>query len=98
MRRAWTFGPDDGVPAPVAPYSHAVRLGDQLHVTGQLPIDPMTGGLVVGGIEDQTDTVMRHLQTVLEPCGSSLDEVVQARAYLTSMDLYDGFNRAYAKW
>jgi reactive intermediate/imine deaminase len=95
---ASTFGPDDGIPAPVAPYSHAVRLGPQLFLTGQLPIDPATGGLVAGGIEEQTDAVMAHLQRVLTHCGASLGDAVQARAYLTSMELYEGFNRAYAKW
>src|SRR3954471_23626829 len=98
MKEAWTFGPDDGVPAPVAPYSHAVRHGSQLFLTGQLPIEPQTGELVPGGIEEQTPAVLGHLRTVLEKCGASLGEVVQARAYLTSMTLYDGFNRAYAEW
>ena len=98
MKQAWTFGPADGVPAPVAPYSHAVRHGSQLFVTGQLPIDPATGQLVAGGIEEQTDAVLGHLRTVVERCGASLADVVQARAHLTSMDLYDGFNRVYSKW
>ena len=98
MTEAWTFGPDDGIPAPVAPYSHARRSGSQLFVTGQLPIDPPTGQLVPGGIAEQTDSVMGHLQRVLERCGASLASVVQARVYLTSMELYDDFNVAYAKW
>jgi reactive intermediate/imine deaminase len=98
MARAWTFGTRDGVPAPVAPYSHAVCHGSQLFVTGQLPIDPATGALVPGGIEAQTDAVLGHLRTVVERCGASLGDVVQARAYLTSMELYEEFNRAYAKW
>ena len=72
--------------------------GDTLYVTGQMPIDPSTGGLVDGGIVEQTDAVMGHLQRVLERCGSSLDAVVQARAFLTSMDLYADFNAAYTAW
>jgi reactive intermediate/imine deaminase len=94
----WTLGPADGVPEPVAPYSHAVAYGGLLHVTGQMPIDPVSGLLAPGGIAEQTDAVMRNLQHVLERCGSSLDAVVSLRAYLTSFDDYAAFNAAYAKW
>jgi reactive intermediate/imine deaminase len=69
-----------------------------LFVTGQLPVDPATGALVGGGIRAQTDAVMGNLRRVLELCGASLAAVVQARAYLTSMELYDVFNEAYAPW
>jgi reactive intermediate/imine deaminase len=96
--RCWTFGPADGLPDPIAPFSHAVAHGDVLHVTGQMPIDPRTGLLVAGGISEQTDQVMRLLFRVLELCGSSSGSVVQARAFLTSMDLYPEFNAAYERW
>jgi 2-iminobutanoate/2-iminopropanoate deaminase len=96
--RSWTFGPEQGVPAVIAPFSHAIAHGDLLYVTGQMPIDPATGMLVDGGIVEQTDAVMGILGRVLALCGSSLDSVVQARAYLTSMELYPAFNTAYAAW
>jgi reactive intermediate/imine deaminase len=94
----WTFAPADGVPEPVAPYSHAVAYGDLLHVTGQMPIDPATGLLVPGGVAAQTDAVLGNLQRVLERCGSSLDAAVSVRAYLTSFDDYAEFNAAYERW
>lgn len=94
----WTFSPSDGVPAPVAPYSHAAAYGDLLHVTGQMPIDPATGLLVPGGIAEQTDAVLANLQRVLELCGSSLAATVSVRAYLTSFDDYGDFNAAYEQW
>jgi 2-iminobutanoate/2-iminopropanoate deaminase len=94
----WTFGPDEGVPLPVAPYSHAVAHGGLLYVTGQMPIDPQTGLLAPGGIGAQTDAVMANLARVLELCGASLDAVLMARAYLTSIELYPEFNSAYARW
>jgi reactive intermediate/imine deaminase len=94
----WSFTTADGVPLAVAPYSHAVAHGGLLYVTGQMPLDPVTGDLAPGGITGQTDQVMRNLARVLELCGSSLDSVLQARAYLTSMDLYPAFNAAYAAW
>src|SRR5216684_7637499 len=66
-------------PPPTAPYSHAVRPGDFLFVTGQIPSDPKTGDrLVPGGIVEQTHQVMRNLQTVLAGAGTSLDRVVFA--------------------
>jgi 2-iminobutanoate/2-iminopropanoate deaminase len=96
--KSWNFTPADGVPHPVAPYSHAVSHGGLLYVTGQMPLDPATGELAAGGIEAQTDRVMANLKRVLELCGSSLSGVLQARGYLSSMDLYLGFNAAYERW
>jgi 2-iminobutanoate/2-iminopropanoate deaminase len=96
--RSWTFGPEDGVPAPVAPYSHAVAHGNVLYVTGQMPIDPATGALVAHGVTEQTDAVLANLARVVELCGASLTATVQARAYLTSMADFAEFNAAYEKW
>jgi 2-iminobutanoate/2-iminopropanoate deaminase len=93
-----TFSPTDGVPAPVAPYSHAVRVGPLLFLTGQLPLDPETGDVVGVDVGTQTKAVMANLERVLDLCGAALDDVVQVRAYLTSMDLYDDFNGAYASY
>ena len=92
-----TFGPSDGVPAPVAPYCHAVRAGPLLFLTGQLPLDPSTGELVGGDVAAQTDAVINNLVRVLDLCGASLADVVQTRVYLTSMELYAEFNAAYAR-
>jgi 2-iminobutanoate/2-iminopropanoate deaminase len=96
--QSWTFGAADGVPDPVAPYAHVTEWNGTLHVTGQMPIDPAIGAVVGGGVGPQTDQVMRNLARCLELVGSSLDAVVQARAYITDMALYDGFNAAYARW
>ena len=62
--------PDAPAPPPTAPYSHAVRAGDFLFVTGQMPNDPKTGRVVDGGIEAQTHRVMQNLQIVLAGAGS----------------------------
>lgn len=86
-------------PPPTAPYSHAVRAGDFLFVTGQLPTDPSTGDrLVSGGIEEQTHQVMRNLKTVLAGAGTSLDRVVCARVYLRDFGDYAAMNRIYASY
>jgi len=85
-------------PPPTAPYSHAVRAGDYLFVTGQLGVDPVTGRLVSGGIAAQTHQVMRNLQTVLSGAGASLDRAVFARVYLVNFDDYPVMNGVYASY
>ena len=86
-------------PPPTAPYSHAVRAGEFLFVTGQLPTDPRTGDrLVAGGIEEQTHQVMRNLTTVLAGAGTGLERVVFARVYLVNFADYPAMNRVYASY
>ena len=64
--------PGAPAPPPTAPYSHAVRAGEFLFVTGQMPNDPKDGRIVAAGIEEQTHQVMRNLQTVLAGAGTTL--------------------------
>ena len=86
-------------PPPTAPYSHAVRAGDYLFVTGQLPSDPSTGDrLVAGGIVEQTHQVMRNLQAVLAGAGTRLDRAVFARVYLVNFQDYAAMNGAYVTY
>jgi reactive intermediate/imine deaminase len=85
-------------PPPTAPYSHAVRAGDFLFVTGQLPADPQTGKLVVGAITEQTHQVMRNLQAVLQGAGTSLGRVVFARVYLVNFADYAAMNAVYQSY
>ena len=84
-------------PPPTAAYSHAVRAGDFLFVTGQLGVDPITNQLVAGGIVAQTRQVMQNLQTVLRGAGTSLDRTVMARVYLTNFSNYAVMNAEYAR-
>ena len=86
-------------PPPTAPYSHAVRAGDYLFVTGQMPSDPRTGDrLVAGGIVEQAHQVMRNLQTVLAGAGTSLDRAVFARVYLVNFQDYAAMNGVYVTY
>jgi 2-iminobutanoate/2-iminopropanoate deaminase len=84
-------------PPPTAAYSHAVRAGDWLFVTGQLGVDPATGQLVPGGTVAQCRQVMHNLATVLRGAGSSLDRAVTARIYLTNFADYEAVNAEYAR-
>ncbi|MGV0653032.1 RidA family protein [Mycolicibacterium thermoresistibile] len=95
--RSFTFGPDDGVPPPVAPFAHATAAGPTLYVTGQMPTDT-TGALVGDDIATQTDQVLRNLLRVTELCGGGIADVVQVRAYLLNWSDYEAFNDAYASW
>jgi 2-iminobutanoate/2-iminopropanoate deaminase len=88
--------PDAPPPPPTAAYSHAVRAGDYLFVTGQLGVDPQTGALVPGGTVAQTRQVMRNLETVLRGAGTSLDRAAMARIYLTNFADYPAVNAEYS--
>lgn len=83
-------------PPPTAAYSHAVRAGDLLFVTGQLGVDPLTGALVEGGVTAQTRQVMANLKAVLAGAGTSLDRAVMVRVYLVNFGDYAAMNAEYA--
>lgn len=83
---------------PVAPYSHAVRAGDFLFVTGQLSEDPATGEVIADGIEAQTHRVMKNLKMVLEAAGSSLEKVAMARIFITDFRDYETVNATYQSY
>ena len=86
-------------PPPTAPYSHAVRAGGFLFVTGQLGVDPKTGLLVTGGIVEETQQVMRNLETVVKGAGATLDRVVMTRIYLVNFaGDYATVNRIYESY
>jgi 2-iminobutanoate/2-iminopropanoate deaminase len=83
-------------PAAIGPYSQAVRAGTLLFVSGQVPLDPATGTLVPGGIEEQTRQVLRNLQAILEAAGTSFDAVARTTVYLTDLSDFAAMNAVYA--
>ena len=86
-------------PQKVAPFSHAVRAGDYLFVTGQMPtLKNNNAKLVEGGIEAQTHQVMKNLLEVLNAAGSSLEKVIFARVYLVNFGDFDKMNSVYASY
>lgn len=87
-----------GVPEPVAPFAHAVRWNDVLHVTGQMPTDPATGAVVGGGIRPQTQQVMANLSAVVREAGGDLSNTLMVRAYLLDFADYAAFNAEYERW
>lgn len=86
-------------PPPTAAYSHAVRAGDLLFVTGQLGVDPKTGALVPGGAAEQARQIMENLKTVLRGAGTSLERAVMVRIYLVNFAAdYPAVNAVYASY
>ena len=95
MRRAVTT---DRAPAAVGPYSQAIAASGLIFASGQIPLDPLTGAIVAGGIEEQTRQCLRNLRAVLEAAGSGLDRVVRAGVFLTDLGEFDRMNRVYAEF
>ena len=86
-------------PKKVAPFSHAVRAGELLYITGQMPtLKNDNTKLVQGGIEEQTHQVMKNLIEVLSASGSSIDKVVFARVYLVNFGDFEKMNKVYASY
>ena len=88
----------NAAPGAVGPYVQGVRAGNLLFVSGQIALDPATGTLVDGGIEDQTRRVMENLAAILEAGGSGLDRVVKATVYLTDLGSFEAMNRVYGSY
>jgi len=85
-------------PQAIGPYSQAIKLGDLIFSSGQIPLDPATGKLIEGDIAAQTERVMRNLQAVLEAAGSSLDRVVKTTIYLADMGDFVRVNEVYGSF
>ena len=87
-----------GAPKAIGPYSQAVRAGGFLFCSGQLPLDPSTGKMVDGGIEAQTERVLKNLEAVLNAGGATLRSVVKANVYLVDMGDFPAMNAVYGKF
>ncbi|MDT7906068.1 MAG: RidA family protein [Sulfolobales archaeon] len=85
-------------PRPIGPYSQAIRLGNLLFVSGQIPIDPATNEVVKGGIKEQTERVLENVKAILEAANMTLDDVVMAFVYLSDMADFPQFNEVYSRY
>ncbi len=88
----------DKAPVAVGPYSQAVIAGNLVFCAGQIPLDPATGNLVAGGIEEQTRRVCENIKGVLAGAGTSIDKVVKASVFLKDMNDFAGMNKIYAEY
>ena len=88
----------DRAPAPVGPYSQAVRAGGFVFTSGQIPLDPATGQMVAGDVQAEAEMVFGNLAAVLEAAGTSLDRAVKVLVFLTDMADFGAVNEVYARW
>jgi 2-iminobutanoate/2-iminopropanoate deaminase len=93
QNRGWT--PITVGKPPLGAYSPAVRAGDFLFLSGQVPVDPDTGALIGEEIVEQTHAVLDRIERVLGEAGASLSDVVSVNAYLADINDWDQFNEAY---
>ena len=91
-----------GAPAAVGPYSQAVSTGEGsgaiVHVSGQVPLDPTTGALVVGGVRAQAERVLTSIGAILEAAGLGYDDVVKTTVLLTDIADFAAVNDVYARF
>ena len=85
-------------PTAIGPYSQAIRCGDMIYTSGQIPLDPVTGSVVGDEIRSQAEQVMKNLSAVLTAAGSSLENAVKTTCFLADMADFAAFNRVYATY
>jgi 2-iminobutanoate/2-iminopropanoate deaminase len=90
------FSPD--APKPIGPYSQAVRAGQLLFVSGQVPLDPVTGEIVAGDIAAQARRVFDNIGAVLTAGGRSFNDVVRTTVFLTDMNDFGAVNEVYGQY
>jgi 2-iminobutanoate/2-iminopropanoate deaminase len=87
-----------GAPAAIGPYSPAIRAGQFLFISGQIPLRPDTGELVSGDIAAQTEQVMRNLASLLQAAGAGFEHVVRTTVYLVDLTEFAAMNDVYARF
>ena len=85
-------------PAAIGPYSQAILAGDTLYCSGQIPLDPATGEIVSGSVEQETERVLDNLGAVLKAAGMDFANVVSCTVFLLTMSDYATVNEVYARY
>ncbi|QGP94046.1 2-iminobutanoate/2-iminopropanoate deaminase [Neomoorella glycerini] len=88
----------DEAPQAIGPYSQAIKAGNFIFTSGQIPIDPANGQIVGGGAAEQTARVMANLQAVLAAAGAGLDDVVKTTLYIKDMNDFGTINEVYSRY
>ena len=87
-----------GAPKAIGPYSPALKAGNLLFLSGQIPLDPATGTLVQGDIATQTEQVMRNIAALLDASGARFDHVVRTTVFLADMNDFAAMNEVYGRF
>ena len=85
----------DRAPKAIGPYSQGIAAGEFLFLSGQVPLDPATGSLLKGTVQEEVARVLENLKAVLEAAGSSLDRVVRTTVFLTDLRDFEAMNEVY---
>ena len=85
-------------PAAIGPYSQAIKVGNLIYTSGQIPIDPATGTLVAGGIKEQTRQSLLNVQAILKEAGISMSSVVKTTVFMADMNDFADMNAVYAEF
>jgi 2-iminobutanoate/2-iminopropanoate deaminase len=88
----------DNAPKAIGPYSQAIRANGLIFVSGQTPIDPATQQLISGTIGEQTERVLRNIESILKQAGSSMEKVVRCGVFLKDMNDFTAMNEVYGKF
>lgn len=88
----------DRAPAAIGPYSQAIQAGNTVYLSGQIPLDPVSGELVAGDIEAQTVRVFENLKAVAQAAGGSLRQAVKVNIYLTDLSHFATVNAVMARY
>lgn len=88
----------DKAPAAIGPYSQAVRWNGMVFCSGQIPLDPVTGQIVEGGIEAQTERVLENLKAVLEAAGAGLETVLKTTIFVADLNDFGAVNGVYGRF
>jgi len=87
-----------GAPAPIGPYSQAILKNDTLYVSGQIPMDPISGNLVTENVSDATRQVMNNIQALLSEADMTFENVVKCSIFLSDLNDFDAVNTIYAEF
>ncbi|MDF2841891.1 MAG: hypothetical protein K0R00_317 [Herbinix sp.] len=88
----------ENAPAAIGPYSQALRQGNLLFSSGQIPIDPATGQVVDGEIKEQALQVMKNIEAILKEAGATFEQVIKTTCFLKNMDDFAAFNEIYSQY
>ena len=85
-------------PAPIGPYSQAVKAGGLLYISGQIALNPVTAELITGTITKEAEQVMNNLKAILESAGLGFSDVIKTTIFLSDMELFASVNEVYGKF
>ena len=85
-------------PAAIGPYSQAIKVGNLVYISGQIPIDPTTGAFVEGGIKEQTRQSLANIKAILAEAGLNMSNVVKTTVFLADMNDFADMNAVYAEF